>query len=214
MGFVISACFVGACILFAAFGIVSTRTSDRLQRKAHAVEAGVRELAGRGGDPSPIFAVVDQVKPSLEAGDTKKAEALLDQALTMLAQDVKTAPAGNESALPVFAGKEKESDLYVDPEAVTIVGYSGSAMEPFISPDGRFLFFNNENDPAINTNLHFARRTGTRTFQYLGELPGVNSPSLDAVPSIDSAGHFYFTTLRDYDRTGDSIYTGHFNGRK
>ena len=74
------------------------------------------------------------------------------------------------------------SDLYVEPQPITIAGYSGSAMEPFISPDGRYLFFNNSNDPGVNTNLQFAERTGKLTFRYLGELPGVNSAVLDAVP--------------------------------
>src|ERR1035438_9506422 len=87
-------------------------------------------------------------------------------------------------------------------------------MEPFISPDGHYLFFNNENDPRMNTNLHFAERTGKLTFRYLGELPGVNSDVLDAVPSVDTAGHFYFTTIRDYARTMNSIYTGEFDGKR
>jgi len=110
--------------------------------------------------------------------------------------------------------QEKESDLYVNPERVTIAGYAGSAMEPFIAPDGRYLFFNNENDPGVNTNLHFAERTGKLTFRYLGELPGVNSDVLDAVPSLDIAGHFYFTTVREYGRTLNSIYTGDFDGAR
>lgn len=105
------------------------------------------------------------------------------------------------------------SDLYVNPQPITISGYSASAMEPFISPDGRYLFFNNSNDPGVNTNLQFAERTGTLTFRYLGELPGVNSDVLDAVPSMDSAGHFYFTTVRNYGRTLNSLYTGEFNGK-
>lgn len=87
-------------------------------------------------------------------------------------------------------------------------------MEPFLSPDGRYLFFNNENDPKVNTNLHFAARTGKLTFRYMGELPGVNSPVLDAVPSVDAAGHFYFTSIRDYGRTMNSLFTGNFNGKE
>ncbi len=45
-------------------------------------------------------------------------------------------------------------------------------------------------------------------------LRGVNSPFLDAVPSMDTAGHFYFTTLRQYARTMNSIYTGTFTGKQ
>ena len=109
--------------------------------------------------------------------------------------------------------KHLVSDLYVNPQPIKISGYSGSAMEPFISPDGRYLFFNNSNDPGVNTNLQFAERTGKLTFRYLGELPGVNSDVLDAVPSMDTAGHFYFTTVRDYGSTLNSLYTGEFDGK-
>lgn len=131
----------------------------------------------------------------------------------VLAAGITFTNAGVQSPLPVYAGKEQESDLYVRPEPASIEGYDGSAMEPFISPDGRYLFFNNENDPRVNTNLHFAERTGTHSFRYLGELPGVNSEALDAVASLDEAGHFYFTTLREYERTMKSIYTGDFDGK-
>jgi hypothetical protein len=108
----------------------------------------------------------------------------------------------------------EESTLYVKPEQVVIQGYEGSAMEPFISPDGRYLFFNNENDPRVDTNLYFAERIGRLGFRYLGPLPGVNSPALDAVPSIDEAGHFYFTSLRNYAHTLNSLYTGDFDGTR
>ncbi len=113
---------------------------------------------------------------------------------------------------PIHPGKDEESNLYGGPEVVAIDGYSGTAMEPFLSPDGRYLFFNNSNEATVNTNLHFAERTGKLSFHYLGELPGVNSNVLDAVASLDSLGHFYFTTVRDYDRTLNSLYTGDFDG--
>jgi len=39
------------------------------------------------------------------------------------------------------------------PVPVTITGHSGDEMEPFISKDGRYLFFNNRNDPAAALQL-------------------------------------------------------------
>ena len=39
---------------------------------------------------------------------------------------------------------------------VTIQGYSGDAMEPFITRDGRFLIFNIRNDPPERTDLFYA----------------------------------------------------------
>lgn len=118
------------------------------------------------------------------------------------------------SILPIRFAREPASDLYIDPEPVEIAGYAGDAMEPFISPDGRFLFFNNSNGRSVDTNLHFAERTGKLSFRYRGELPGVNSKTLDAVPSIDTAGHFYFTTTREYLQTRKATYTGDFDGKQ
>jgi len=71
------------------------------------------------------------------------------------------------------------------PQRVTIRGYDGDAMEPFITKDGLYLLFNNRNDPRTNTNLHFAARVDGLTFQYRGEIKGVNTPVLEGVPSLD-----------------------------
>ena len=56
-------------------------------------------------------------------------------------------------------------------------------MEPFITRDGRYLFFNNRNDPRVDTNLHYAERVDDATFDYRGELRGANSPALDGAVS-------------------------------
>ena len=195
-----------AGVLFTGLRIAAQDLPHRLREKAAEAQTGVRSWVEEGRDPSAILALMQQVKPALDAGDPRQAEALLDRALNMLSD---SATPGDRS--------EPQSDLYIRPEPVSIDGYDGSAMEPFLSPDGRYLFFNNENDQNVNTNLHFAQRTGKLSFRYLGELPGVNSPlnsrMLDAVASLDSAGHFYFTTLREYDTTMNSLYTGDFDGK-
>ena len=201
---------LAAAVLVVGFNVKAQEMAERLQGKAADAQARVRAWTKDGRDPSDVLAILQQVKPALDAGDPHKAEDLLDRALKMLGEAAKP---GDKSPLPVYAGKEPESELFVKPEAVSIAGYDGNAMEPFISPDGHYLFFNNENDPKVNTNLHFAERTGKLAFRYLGELPGVNSEVLDAVPSLDKAGHFYFTTVREYDRTMNSLYTGDFDGK-
>ena len=99
-----------------------------------------------------------------------------------------------------------------NPQRVTIAGYDGDAMEPFITRDDRYLFFNNRNDPQINTNLHFAERTGDITFEYRGELAGANSSALDAVASLDRQGEIYFVSTRSYDKTLATVYRGQFDG--
>jgi hypothetical protein len=61
--------------------------------------------------------------------------------------------------------KLPEYQAFGKPERVAIRGYDGDAMEPYVTKDGRYLLFNNRNDPRIDTNLHFARRVDALTFQ-------------------------------------------------
>jgi len=96
---------------------------------------------------------------------------------------------------------------------VAINGYTGDAMEPFISKNGEYLFFNNRNDPAANTDIFYASRVDDTTFTFLGPLPGVNSPQLDAVASLDTLGNFYFISTRSYTTTLSTVYAGSFSGR-
>ena len=117
---------------------------------------------------------------------------------------------GSGAGLPVSTAHEVGTDLYDHPQPVTIEGYSGRAMEPFITPDGKTLFFNNSNEPGVDTNLHVATRLGPNAFRHVGELAGANSPVLDAVPSMDLDGRFYFTTVRQYEHDGKSIFSGRF----
>jgi hypothetical protein len=83
-------------------------------------------------------------------------------------------------------------------------------MEPFISRDGRYLFFNNSNDPAVNTNLHWAERVDDQTFQYKGEISGVNTAALEGVASMDSYNVFYFVSTRSYNQTASTLFWGVF----
>lgn len=106
-----------------------------------------------------------------------------------------------------------EGDSYIafgTPEAVAIRGYTGSAMEPFVTRDGAFLLFNNSNDPAVDTNIQIARRVDAVTFDYLGELAGVDSPALDGVPTLDRDGNLYFVSTRDYDASLSTIFHARF----
>lgn len=111
---------------------------------------------------------------------------------------------------PGGAREAATSLRYADPQPVVIAGYDGDAMEPFLSRDGRYLFFNDLNAPWVDTNLRFAERIDATHFRYLGELPGANSTKLDGVATMDRAGHVYFVSLRDYDRTRISLFGGTF----
>lgn len=105
---------------------------------------------------------------------------------------------------------EKTTDDFANPQKVEIKGYDDNAMEPFISRDGQYLFFNNSNEPAEKTNLYYARKLDKNAFQYLGEVKGANSETLDAVASMDKENRFYFVSLRHYEKTYSSIFRGDF----
>jgi hypothetical protein len=96
--------------------------------------------------------------------------------------------------------------------AVNIDGYAGQAMEPFVTRDGKYLFFNDSNDPSVDTNLHWARRIDDVTFAYQGEVPGVNSPQLDGVPSIDAEGVLFFVSPRSYGATLSTVHRARWQG--
>ena len=96
---------------------------------------------------------------------------------------------------------------------VTINGLSFDSMEPFISSDGNYLFFNNLND-GINTKLFYATKINDSTFNFAGELTGTNQstvPHLDAVADMDSEGNFYWTSTRNYPVELDNVFRGSFN---
>ena len=85
-------------------------------------------------------------------------------------------------------------------------------MEPFLSRDGRHLFFNNLNDPSVNTDIHHAERVDDLNFRYRGPLQGVNTPALEGVPTMDRDGNFYFVSTRSYAETLSTVYRGRFAG--
>lgn len=92
------------------------------------------------------------------------------------------------------------------PRRVEMRGYTGNLMEPFLSRDGGRLFFNNLNSAPENTNLHWATRVNDSTFQYQGEIAGVNTPELEGVPTLDAANNLYFVSLRSYASSLASVY--------
>ena len=108
------------------------------------------------------------------------------------------------------AAQRRRAVRSAGPERVTIRGYSSDAMEPFLTRDGRYLLFNNSNDPGTDTNLHYAERVDDLTFEYRGEISGVNTAALDAVPTVDAIGNIYFVSTRSYSETLSTIYRGRF----
>jgi len=102
--------------------------------------------------------------------------------------------------------------VFTNPERVTISNYSQDAMEPFISLDGKYLFFNNSNNPppGTSTKLYYATRIDDVTFEFAGEIASVNAAGLNAVASMDSNNKFYFISTRSYMQTLSTIYWADF----
>lgn len=107
---------------------------------------------------------------------------------------------------------ESVSYAFGNETKVNITGYAGDAMEPFISKDGQYLFWNSLND-GQHTSLYYAKKTATTTFQFLGEVIGVNGtvPHLDAVASMDKNNNFYWVSLRNYPSVFENLQHGTFN---
>jgi len=106
---------------------------------------------------------------------------------------------------------EAKAASFTNLQAVTITGNRQDAMEPFLTRDGKVLFFNNSNAPTADTNLFWATKVDDLTFQLQGEIGGVNGPALDAVASMDLSNNFYFVSTRSYDTTLCTIYSGNYS---
>ena len=95
---------------------------------------------------------------------------------------------------------------------MTILGYRASAMEPFVSLDGRYLLFNTTNVAPAIPALQFAVRSGPRTFTYGGPIRAANQPGfLSGTPSMDRNGTLYFVSTRDYAARLATVYAGRFD---
>lgn len=110
------------------------------------------------------------------------------------------------------ADQDRDSHAFTAPQPVRIVGFADHVMEPFLTRDGRYLLFNNRNDPPEKTDLHLAERVDDLTFRYRGTLRGANSQALDGVPSLDRDGVLYFVSTRSYTTTLSTLYRGRLSG--
>ena len=99
---------------------------------------------------------------------------------------------------------------YTNPVEITVNGFNDHMMEPFISPDGLTLFYNNENS-GINTKLYYATRISDTEFEFKGEVNGANETQenqLNAVADIDAQQNFYWTSVRDFPAQLDNLHFG------
>ncbi len=119
---------------------------------------------------------------------------------------------GAESSPGTDGPGPDEYRAFKDPKPITIRGYDGEALDPFVTRDGRYLFFNNSHLQPTKTDLHHATRVDDLTFDYRGKIAGVNTDGeLEAVSSMDRDGNFFFVTPRSFRETSSTVLRGKFN---
>jgi len=108
------------------------------------------------------------------------------------------------------------SDSWTSVARVFLYGYTyenAQAMEPFLSRDGKFLFFNSRN-VGSNTSLHYGLFINATAVRYLGEVGGEANgpiPHLDAVPAMDKEYNFYWVSTRNYPQDYENLQQGVFD---
>lgn len=175
-----------------------------LKAKGDRVLGLLKEHAGRGCPVSEVVPKIAQVKPLGDAGKLREANALLDDILDWFDKN----PCGGENA--ALPDTPKNSEWGHD-KTVTIRGYTGDAMEPFISRDGKYLFFNDDKTAGKEKDMFWATRIDDTTFAFQGEIKNVNSKYVDGVPSMDDSGRFYFMSAKKYGLFNKTtVYSGTF----
>ena len=117
------------------------------------------------------------------------------------------------SLLSTYTARAQVTPSFSSEIPVTINNLTFDAMEPFISPDGTTLFFNSLND-GITTSLYYATRINDSTFNYIGQVGGVNQvmpPHLDAVASLDSASTFFWISTMNWPTVIQNLHRGMYN---
>ncbi len=105
----------------------------------------------------------------------------------------------------------EKSNEFVDEQGVQIIGYTGDAMEPFITKDDRYLFFNNLSGKN-SKDIFYAIEISPTVFRFMGEVTGVNTSYVDANPTMDENNVFCFISTRYLsDDNNGTIFCGIFD---
>lgn len=203
--FIITAVLLSAVSL-STFACMAENRSARIHRKVDVVKQKAEEWVSNGRNPSQALLLMKAASQAFDKGDADNGESLVDNALQILGQ------VGNGHVSPASGRKSNEavSNLYADPQRVEIVGYNEDAMEPAVSLDGQYLFFNGSNAGDVEMHISYAKRMSANRFQYLGLLPGARSQHRDMAPSMDSRNDMFFTTDRSFGLDAKTVYFGSF----
>jgi len=119
-----------------------------------------------------------------------------------------------EGGLP--SGSYKINQEWGPPSHVALNGYTynnSQAMEPFLSRDGKWLFWNSRNE-GNNVSLHYGLFINPNQVRYVNQVGGQANnpiPHLDAVPAMDIKNNFYWVSTRDYPQNPQNLQHGVFD---
>jgi WD40 repeat protein len=175
--------------------------AKEVQRKAKLSQEKLRMALEDGKDVSEVIPMMKRVKVLGDDKKIKQASVLLDHILIKFVQ--------------LYQSEDVDStQIFRNPRKVEIIGMEFGAMEPFISRDGKYLFFNSvkEHTPETDKDIYYAERIDDLTFRFMGEVEGINSNVVDGVPSMDREGNFYYVSVKNYNKRHDfaTVYRGKF----
>lgn len=186
---------------------ITPHEAKNLKAKAMLAQNQLAIASQSGKDVSEVVPMMKHVKELADKGKIKEANVLLDRILDQFQK--MNQPVAVENKTP------KNTPVFSNPRKVNIMGYRGSVMEAFITRDGEYLFFNNDEQdtPKRNKNIYYAVRTSDTRFEFMGEIKGINSDEVDAVPTMDNHGNFYFVSTAHYGKSNgfSTVYSGKFN---
>jgi hypothetical protein len=105
---------------------------------------------------------------------------------------VVTQPRANGAPEPAVS-----NTAFPNPVPVNIVGYTGSAEVPYLTPDGNYLVFDSRTDAGNGPiNVYYAKKINATNFLFMGEVGNVNVPgTINLEVTIDDNNNFYFTRI-------------------
>jgi hypothetical protein len=175
--------------------------AQRIRTKVELVQQKAKRWVSQGRNPSEALALVKQASQAFDSGKSDLGENLVDKALLKL-----------DSVSTAKAAPGPVSTLYGNPHSVEIAGYYQDAMEPCISLDGQYLFFNSSNEKK-DTTIFCAKRLSTFRFQLLGPIVGIHRER-ELAPTIDMQNRLYFTETASYGADRKTLYVGQWSPNK
>jgi hypothetical protein len=175
----------------------------RIQHKLELVKQGIQQEVMQGRTPGEVVSIMDRAKRAFDSGDADKGESLVDEALQKLGQPVQQ---------KLMKSNELISTLYANPQPLEITGYSENEdeMEPCISLDGKYLFWNGSNAGDLPMHIYWAKRVSDLKFGCFGIVPGSQSAHRDMTPTLDAANNMFFGSDRSFGQDHRTTHVGHW----